>query len=397
MTKIIMEIDIQGTVVFEKNWDAINSNKRFIRNEGGSRSSKTYSLCQVLILYCLQNPDKLVSIIRKTFPALRASVMRDMLEVMRDMDIYNKDRHSKTEHIYTFENGSQIEFFSADDEQKLRGRKRDIAWCNEANELTYDDWTQINMRTTEKIIVDYNPSEGNSFLYTLDLNKVIDIHSTYHDNPFLSKDQKEEIEDLKRTDDDMYQIFALGKRCFSKQNVFRKWEVVTKKPEYLVDFLYGIDFGHSHPTALIKIWYCTDRKELYLEELIYESNLTSDDIVKLMDSLGVDKTKPVVADYARPEIIHDIKRGGYQCVNAIKDVKDGLNAVKLFKTYVSHTSSNIIKENENYKYKKINGIVTDEVIKLWDDAADAIRYGVMYIKKHYWKGDDKIGVYKFNF
>ena len=392
-----MELIINGTGVFEKNWDAIHSNYRFIKNEGGSRSSKTYSLCQVIILYCLKNPNKLVSIIRKTFPALRASVMRDMLEVMKDMNIYDQKRHNKTNSIYTFENGSEIEFFSADDEQKLRGRKRDIAFCNEANELTYDDWTQINMRTTEKIIVDYNPSEASSYLYQLPLDKTIEIHSTYHDNPFLSKEQKDEIEDLKRTDDDMYQVFALGKRCFSKQNVYRKWEVILNKPSYLTDFVYGIDFGFSHPTALIKVWYCTDRKELFLEELIYESNLTSGDIVDRMNVLGVDKGKPIIADYARPEIINDIRREGYQCFEAIKDVKDGINAVKLFKIYVDSNSLNIIKENENYKYKKVNGQITEEVIKLWDDAADAIRYATMYIKKYHWKGNDKIGVYQFKF
>lgn len=392
-----MELNIIGTVVFEKNWAALHTDKRFIKNEGGSRSSKTYSLCQVLILYCLKNPNKLVSVIRKTFPALRSSVMRDMFEVMREMNLYDKKNHNKTENIYTFENGSQIEFFSADNEQKLRGRKRDVAFTNEANELTYDDWTQINMRTTEKIFVDYNPSEANSYLYNLDLSKTIEIHSTYNDNPFLSKEQKDEIEDLKRTDDDLYQVFALGKRTFSKQNVFKKWDVLDKKPEYLNEFLYAIDFGHSHPTALIKIWFCTDRKELYLQELIYEGGLTSGDIVEIMDSLELDKTKPIVADYARPEIIHDIKRGGYNCINAIKDVKDGINAVKLFKVMIDYQSTNIIKENENYKYKKVNGLITDEVVKLWDDAMDAIRYGVMYIKKYHWKGDDVIGVYKFNF
>lgn len=385
-----MEITLNGTIVFEKNWNALLSDKRFIKNEGGSRSSKTYSICQVIILYCLNNKNKVVSVIRKTFPALRASVMRDIFEVMRDMGIYNVDRHSKSENIYTFESGSQIEFFSADDEQKLRGRKRDIAWCNEANELTYDDWIQINMRTTEKIIVDYNPSEASSYLYELDFNKTIEIHSTYKDNPFISEMQKNEIEDLKRTDDDMYNIFALGMRCFSKQNVYKKWEVLGDRPDHIDDFIYAIDFGSTHPTALVKIWFNTDTKELYLEELIYESGLTSGDIIEILDKLEVDKSKPIVADYARPEIIMDINRAGYNCTNAIKDVKDGINNVKLFKVYVSSSSYNIIKENENYKWRKINGNITDDVIKMWDDAMDAIRYGVMYIKRYHWKdgGDD---------
>jgi phage terminase large subunit len=93
--------------------------------------------------------------------------MRDFLEIMKTLDIYDVARHNKSEHIYTFGNGSIVEFFSVDDEQKIRGRKRDLAWCNEANELYYDDFTQLNMRTEGKLIFDYNPSESNSWLYEL--------------------------------------------------------------------------------------------------------------------------------------------------------------------------------------------------------------------------------------
>jgi len=141
-------MEINSTVIFEKNYSALqDKDVRFIINEGGSRSSKTYSLCQMIIVYSLQNRGKVTSIIRKTFPALRATVMRDFLEIMKEMDLYDVNSHNKSEHIYTFPNGSIVEFFSVDDEQKIRGRKRDLAWCNEANELFYDDFTQLNMRT----------------------------------------------------------------------------------------------------------------------------------------------------------------------------------------------------------------------------------------------------------
>jgi phage terminase large subunit len=172
-------MEIKSTVIFEKNYEALNGEPRFIINEGGSRSSKTYSLCQLVIIYCIQNSNKVVSIIRKTFPALRATVMRDFIEILKDIGIYSVESHNKSEHIYTFSNGSIVEFFSVDDEQKIRGRKRDIAWCNEANELYFDDFTQLNMRTESKLIFDYNPSESSSWLYELPQEESILIKSTY--------------------------------------------------------------------------------------------------------------------------------------------------------------------------------------------------------------------------
>ncbi len=172
-------MEINSTVIFEKNWDALHNNGvRFIVNEGGSRSSKTYSLCQLIIVYCLQNPNKVVSIVRKTFPALRATVMRDFFEIMKDLEIYEKANHNMSENIYKFPNGSIVEFFSVDDEQKVRGRKRDLGWCNEANELWYEDFQQLNMRTEFKMIFDYNPSDSSSWLYELPSEEKTVIKST---------------------------------------------------------------------------------------------------------------------------------------------------------------------------------------------------------------------------
>ena len=141
----------------------------------------------MIILHAIQNPKTTISVVRKTFPSLRATVYRDFVEVLQNMGLYSKQQHNKSEHIYTFDNGSMVEFFSVDDEQKIRGRKRDICWCNEANELLFDDFTQLNMRTTDKIILDYNPSESSSWLYEVDPKESITIKSTYKDNPFLDK------------------------------------------------------------------------------------------------------------------------------------------------------------------------------------------------------------------
>jgi phage terminase large subunit len=223
-------MDIKATAIFEKNYEAILGDKRFIINEGGSRSSKTYSLCQLMIIYCLQNNNKVVSVIRKTFPALRATVLRDFIEILKDIGLYKQEAHNKSEHIYTFANGSMVEFFSVDDEQKIRGRKRDIAWCNEANELYFDDFNQLNMRTEDKLIFDYNPSDSASWLYELPADESIKIKSTYKDNPFLPDSIKAQIEDLKRTDEALYQIYALGEKAISKSNIYSQWTFVAHRP-----------------------------------------------------------------------------------------------------------------------------------------------------------------------
>jgi phage terminase large subunit len=145
-------VEIQATKIFEKNWNALQDNGvRFLVNQGGSRSSKTYSLCQLIIVYCLQNKGKTVSIVRKTFPALRATVMRDFFEIMKDLNLYEKANHNMSENIYKFPNGSMVEFFSVDDEQKIRGRKRDIGWCNEANELWFEDFQQLEYENGGKV------------------------------------------------------------------------------------------------------------------------------------------------------------------------------------------------------------------------------------------------------
>lgn len=378
-------MEIQATNIFQKNFDALQQNGvRFIINEGGSRSSKTYSLCQLLIVYALQNPQKVVSIIRKTFPALRATVMRDFLEILKDLDIYSNERHNKSEHIYTFENGSIIEFFSVDDEQKIRGRKRDIAWCNEANELFYDDFTQLNMRTEFKLIFDYNPSESSSWLYELPKDESILIKSTYRDNPFLPESIKKQIEDLKRTDEALYQIYALGEKAISKSNIYSNWTFLNHRPAKFVKYIYGLDFGYNHPTALVRVYWCDN--DIYIEKVIYESYLTTSQLIERMNELGVEKHIEIMADYSRPEIIAEMNNAGFDVQNANKVVKKGIDNIKTFGVFCED-SKEIKKEYDNYKWKKVGDIITDEPVKLFDDAMDAIRYATSHIRQTYYIDD----------
>lgn len=373
---------IKATEVYRLNNDALNGTKRFIVNQGGSRSSKTYSLCQLFILHCLQQPNQRVSIVRKTLPALRNTVMVDFLEIIQGMGIYRKDSHNKTNNTYTFPNGSQVAFFSTDDEQKLRGRKHSIVWANEANELLNDEFMQLNMRCEGKFFVDYNPSDSTSWIYDLPEADKIVIKSTYKDNPFLPESIIKQIEGLKRTDEALYQIYALGERAVSKQNIYSNWEFIKQKPRRFENYIYGLDFGYNHPTALVRVYW--HEQDIYIEPVIYQSYLTTTDLINKMRELNIETTTEIMADYARPEIIKELQIEGWNVQNAVKEVKQGIDGVKTFKVF-AEDDEYLKREYDNYKWKKVKDMITDEPVKLHDDAMDAIRYAVAYIRSEYYQ------------
>jgi phage terminase large subunit len=378
-------MELKSTIVFERNYDALYNNEaRFIINEGGSRSSKTYSLCQLILVYCLQNKGVVVSIIRKTLNALKSTAMRDFFEVLKESGIYDKNSHNMSSNTYTFPNGSMVEFFSLDDEQKVRGRKRSIAWCNEANELFYEDFLQLNMRTEFKMIFDYNPSESNSWLYELPKEESVLIKSTYKDNPFLPDSIKRTIEDLKRTDADLYQIYALGEKTISKSNIYSNFTFLSHRPARFTQFIYGCDFGYNHPTALMRVYW--HEKDIFIEPVIYESYLTTSNLIDRLAELNIEKEIEIIADYARPEIIAEMNQAGYNVLNANKVVKKGIDNVKTFGVFCLENEY-LKKEYQNYKWKKIGDTITDEPVKLYDDALDATRYATTYIKEQYFTDD----------
>lgn len=374
-----MELEIQHTSVFSKNLEAINNpDIRFIINQGGSRSSKTYSLCQLLIVICLTKV-KTISIIRKSFPSLRGSIMRDFFEIMRELNIYNEKNHNKTENYYKFDNGSMIEFFSADDEQKLRGRKRDILFCNEANELNFEEYVQLNLRTTEKLIFDYNPSDSHHFLYELISKENSQlIKSTYKDNPFLNDYQVKEIEDLINIDISYYNIYALGERGIGKTTIYTHHKMFEGDIDNYKEIMYGLDLGYNDPCALVECKFID--KKVYVKELLYKSGLTSSDLIRELDRMGISKSKYIIVDNARPEVIEDLKRAGYPAKASIKEVKAGIDSVKSSELFIHKESLNLLKEISNYKWKTNGDIILDEPVKKWDHICDSMRYCI-----HYWK------------
>jgi phage terminase large subunit len=321
-----------------------------------------------LILYCLQNPGKVVNILRKArATAQKIGPLKDLIETFNSMGIMDSVVYKKSDLTFTFPNGSTITVMGADDEQKIRGLYSDIVWMNEANEFLYDDYVQLAMRCTGKIFLDYNPSANSSWIYEIPEEKSVFIHSTYKMNPFLSKEQVEFIEDFKNTDEAYYKIFALGQRAHSKENVYQEWNKSKIKPDHLTKFLYGADFGVTNPATLVKVWYDDDITEIFIEEIIYDTGLTPSDFVKLLDQNNVEKNILIIADHS-PGHILEMRRAGYNVMNAAKDVIAGINSVRSMKITVSEYASNVIKENQLYKWKKINGHITDQVIKQFDHA-----------------------------
>lgn len=379
-----MELQIRHSKVFTKNASAFDDDKvRFIINQGGSRSSKTFSICQLLIIYALTHEKKTISIVRKSFPSLRGSVMRDLIGILDDLGLYDDRNHHKGENLYKFNNGSVIEFFSVDDAQKIRGRKRDVLYCNEANELSFEDFNQLNMRTESKVFLDYNPSDNYSWVYNIALKEnATFIKSTYKDNPFLPDSIIKEIENLFTIDEGYYKVYALGEQATLKTQIYNhfKYESFIEG----TDYIYGLDIGYNHPTALVKISYIDNK--IYAKEEIYSSNLTTNDLVKRMDELNIDKKKEIIVDSARPDVIEDLRRNGYNAKLANKAVKEGIDAVKSFELSVDPNSLNMVKELRNYKWKTSGDIILDEPVKIYDDIADALRYAIYF---HYLRSKKK--------
>ena len=367
------ELEFHITNVFSRNLDAYQNGIRFIMNQGSSRSSKTYSILQLLIFIAIKESGTKISIVRKTLPSLKKSSMLDFFDILDQLGLYKKMYHNKTNNTYTFPNKSIIEFFSIDDHNKVKGMKRDICYLNEATELDQMEFTQLDLRTSKCFFIDYNPSESESYLYNMiERDNCILIKSTYKDNIFLGENNIKAIEELINVDEGLYRIYALGERAISQTRIYTHFKQFTELPEY-DDYIYGADWGYNHPAALVKIYY--SGKKVYVQELIYESGLTVNDLCNKIKSL-IDDDRPIYADSARPDIIQQLIQMGLNCLGAKKDVKEGIDLVKSTQVYLDVEAINIWKEYRTYSWKSKGNVIYDEPIKIWDDALDGIRYAL---------------------
>ena len=359
-------------------YDLKGSRKRIVINQGGTRSGKTYSTLQVLCEYCQRNRDSgaIISVIRKTLPALKGSAYRDFLEILQREGWYSANDHNKSEMYYNLF-GNLFEFISVDQPQKIRGRKRTICFINEANELTWEDFFQLNIRTSDKIIVDYNPSDEFHWIYEkLQIREDADFFvSTYLNNPFLPQELIDEIELLRQADDNYWRVYGLGERGISQETVYTHWSY-GEFPEDC-EVAYGVDFGYNVPSTVVKIGF--KEASCYVSEALYETKLTTNDLIEKLKGLGIERSDELFCDNAEPKTIEELCRAGYNAKPAEKDVYAGIQKVKSMPLIVTPESANLIKEIKSYKWKldKNGKIHPDEVpVKFNDHAMDAMRYGI---------------------
>jgi len=377
----LSSLKIKTSNVFERNYSA---STKIVVNQGGTRSGKTYSLCQLLIVKALEISGKRYSIVRKSLPSLKLSVMRDFFEILNNLDLYNESNHNKSDHTYLL-NGNTFEFISLDQPQKKRGTKRHYLFCNEANELSWEDFFQLIIRTEEKVYIDFNPSETHHWIYdkVLSRDDATLIKSTYLDNPFLTSELVKEIERLKYTDDEYWKIYGLGERGFSKSIIFNKVEIIGTVPAEAKELAIGLDFGFTNdPTAIIEVY--EQEGALILNELIYERGLTNQDIAGTLHNFGIDRRRVIFGDSAEPKSIEEIYRLGFNIKPASKgkdSINIGIDLMKRYNIKVTSKSKNLISELNSYKWQEDkNGYLINKPIDSNNHAIDAVRYAVMMSK-----------------
>ena len=372
-------VSIETTITFE---NCMNSTKKIQLHQGSARSGKSMGILQYLIVEAL-GEKTLISIVRKTFPALRTSALRDFKDIMQGLGLWDEERWMATEHTYTFDNGSVIEFFSTDSAEKLKGLRRNILWCDEANELSSEQFMQLAIRTTGKIILSYNPSFSQRHWILTELSLRDDVETfitTYQDNPFLPLEQVRFIEKYKETNPRYWQTYGLGQFAVNEKQIY-DFEIVDQYDTDNAEFIcFSMDVGFvSDPTALVSIW--RNGSELLVREHIYKKGLITSEILAMMNG-NVGDRDIIIVDSSEPRLIDEIRRSGYPLTKGVKKGKDsiqwGIDLVKKYKIVVEKSSANIIEELYNYEWiDDGNGGITNLPIDAYNHALDALRYGVM--------------------
>ena len=366
-----MQVNIETTITFD---NLLNSKNRITQHIGGTRSGKTYAILQYLIVKAIEG-NETVTVVRKTIPSLKRTVIKDFIDILKGLDIWNENDYNATDRIWTYYNSS-IQFISTDDAEKLRGIKSTILFLEECSEIDEESAFQLMIRTTGKIIMALNPTVS-PYHWIRQMQDCERYVTTYLDNPFLENSIIKAIEELEFKNPKYYKIYGKGEFAPNDKAVFQ-FDIVDDTDGDFVAF--GIDFGFSSdPTALVAIYKKGD--ELYLEELLYEKGLVTSDIVDKLKRLEIDRSHEIWADSAEPRLIEEIYRSGFNIKPVTKgkdSIKFGIGVMQNYKIHLHKSSQNLINEMYAYQYQTDkNGYVTDAPEGGLDHLIDAARYGCM--------------------
>lgn len=375
------------TYVFEKMLSAfVNPRIRGIASKGGTRSSKTWSVLQLLHLTCVNSEKPLViSCVAATLPMVKRGMVRDFRQMLITEGGWSEDAFNKSECTYSYPNGCIIEFFGVDNASKVHGSARDILFVNEAQTIPREIFRQLDIRTRKKVIIDFNPVRKFWGETEFVGDRYLTIHSTYKDNPYLSKEQVGAIEKNKG-DANWWRIYGEGETGGVEGNVYPSYEVIEDMPETFTGRCLGLDFGFvNDPTAIVDIRF--QGWDLYVDLLCYETGLLNASIADYLTSNMLHRLI-TVCDNAEQKSIVELQQRRIKAIPCVKgrgSVAGGIAQVKQFKLHVTKRSVKLLDELDNYKFIKdeATDTYTNETIDAWNHALDALRYGVDYLIRKY--------------
>ena len=380
---------IKGTAVFDAIW---GTQKRINCIRGGTRSSKSYSLTQLAIMFLISGrigehyfKNGTFSIVRATFPALRATVLKDFIALLYEYDLMKFVEYRKTSHEFSYK-GREVIFFSTDDEQKLKGRQSTIFWINEADSVPYEHFYQLSLRCTHFCYLDYNPSGDPWLKDKIERDRVkshndVFLHvSTYKQNPFLPAEMVREIKALKKTNLDLYKIYTLGQWVKRSGRIFPDLNQFSQFPDAPGSVYWGLDWGFVDPSVLVEVRIYEAAKEIYIKELLFAPGLL---LSEISAAIYANNCGRVVCDAADPRSIDELRRRGNRVQASFKgaaSIMQGINRILQYKIFIN--GENVFKEFSAYHWK-LN--LSGETVPVPDEknnhSVDAVRYAISFSQR----------------
>lgn len=359
---------------------ALTKRKKVI--QGGTSAGKTFGILPILIDKAARTPMLEISVVSESIPHLRRGAMKDFLKIMKLTNRYVDAHWNRSLLTYTFANGSYIEFFSADMDDKLRGARRNILYVNEANNVTFEAYLQLSIRTNKEIYIDFNPTqEFWAHTEVVPQDDADFIILNYQDNEALDENIVKEIESAKEKAktssywENWWKVYGLGQIGSLQGAVFNNWKQIDKIPEEAKLIGIGLDFGYTNdPTAIVEVYNWNGQR--IINELCYRSGMLNTDIVKILPS-----NVPIYADSSEPKSIEEIRRFG-KTIRGVTKGKDSINyGIQVMQSQeylVTSNSTNLIKELRGYIWDTDkSGTKLNKPIDYNNHGLDALRYHEM--------------------